>query len=86
MGKILNRDMFPTEKDAEIAKLKCTITNYKAYDNLRSKQYKELLKENKWYKEENKELTDKVKLLETELTNIKIALRENHDESGKESL
>lgn len=59
---LMNKDLFPSARDAEIADMRRLIAKFKAYDKERTAQYKALLKENAWLKEELNELSDHEKL------------------------
>lgn len=48
----MNKDLFPTPKDAEIARLRYIIQRFREYDARRTEDYKRVYKELEWYKEE----------------------------------
>lgn len=49
---MMNKELFPTDKDAEIARLRRCIGEFNEYDKKRTEQYKQLVKENQWLNEE----------------------------------
>lgn len=49
---MMNKELFPTKKDAEIARLRRCVEKFKEYDKTRTEQYKRLVKENQWLNEE----------------------------------
>lgn len=52
MVRILNKELFPTPKDAEIARLKYLVKRFREYDKKRTADYHRVCNELKWYKEE----------------------------------
>lgn len=60
----MNEDLFPSRKDAIIANQQRIIKEFKAYDEKRTKHYKEVIKEVNWLREENKLLQDKLNGIE----------------------
>lgn len=62
---MLNGDLFDSAKDREIANLKRLVDKFKAYDKTRTEQYGQIVRENKWLKEELEIVADGDKRADT---------------------
>lgn len=61
MAHYMNQDLFDSPKDAEIANLRRVIKDFRAYDEKRTKHYKELVRETNWLREELDIVSDDTK-------------------------